>query len=69
VRKKAKDIKAGDIVTLDCGYGLPDLQPCEVLEAKESKDFWGNEGFVMLRVREVCGDEFWTGPFKKELYI
>jgi len=67
--KQAGDVKVGDIITLDCGYDMPNFQPCEVLVAKECRDFWGNEGFVIFRVREDHGGEFWTAPFKKELNI
>jgi hypothetical protein len=35
-------IKVGDVVNLDCGYGLPDDQDCRVLRIALGEDVWGN---------------------------
>lgn len=49
--------KVGDIVNIDCGYGGPDFQDCEILSIKQTTGVFG-EPKLLARVKMPNGTEF-----------
>lgn len=63
MKKLIKDLVAGDVVTLDCGYGPhTDDQPCKILSIFNTSGLWG-DARRSARVKMPSGEEFdtdWT---------
>ncbi len=63
---KASQLKPGQTVILDCGYGAhSDDQPCKILTVEYGKSIFGNPE-VRLRVKMPNGTTFDTHGFNPE---
>lgn len=54
------DVKAGDKLILDVGYGLPQDEICEVLKVLSSSSLFEDEDTICFVVRIVSSKEEFT---------